>query len=256
MSDVVAEDENSYTVRAPNGKRVRVAKTPGNVARYGRGKVDTGTDFESWDAAKLKSHDEALQFLEMAKQPTPDGSARRDLLMQKGGLDPAKASQMAAYRAWRYGLNKTGGDDTRLRAMGLSDEQIATARAETAKANQKQLATAYDIFVPKTQPTKTVEMPAEEVSAGAKPKKAPPAAKPEGAGAVPASMPPPAPQAPSVVPAAAAGHPPVAAPVAPVAPIVQPQPVMTIQGQPVPTDPPMPPPDEEQLNPQLLAQAQ
>lgn len=258
MAKVISEDEHAYTVEH-DGKRRRVAKTPGTKKQFGRGEsraeVNTATDFDAWDEKTKKAHDEALEFLEIARQPTAEGAARRELLMKSGGLSPAKASQMAAYRAWRHGLDKPGGDDKRLRASGLNDEQIAAARKETQDANRKMLGSVFDIFVPKSDPKKGIEMPAEEVHGAPKPKRAPAAAahiegaappSPPPAAANPQQSPPPVQQAPSPVSAIPGdGQPPIAAPVAPVSPIVGPQPVMTIQGQPVPTDQVLPNPDEE-----------
>lgn len=243
MSDVVGEDEHSYFVRGAKGKPVRVAKTAGTKAQYG--KPETSDDFASWNPTKLKGYDEALSFLEQAKT----SPQHRELLMGNGGLDPAKAAQMAKYRAWRYKLDQTGGDDAKLKQIGMSGEQIAAARKQVGEDNAKKLASAYDMFVKppeKEAPTKPTQRPVH-----ARPKPVAAAPKPAGAEGAPPVAPAPAPMAPVVV-----GDPAPATPPAPIeaGAIIPPQPVATMNGQPVQTAL-VTPPDEEQRR-QLLAQAE
>jgi hypothetical protein len=120
-------------------------------------------DFKKLSDEQRKNYDEALSFLEIANSPTPQGAQHRAQLQQMG-LPQSKLREVAAYRAWKYGLDKpTEYDPKRLAGLGTDSKTAAAAARQIHEETQARLMGAFDKFA--AEEKKPIEMEPEKVTA-------------------------------------------------------------------------------------------
>jgi len=186
------------------------------------------SDWDKLSEQQRAQFDEALTFLETANHPT--GSAQRAQLAQMQ-IPRDTIRKVAAYRAWKYGLDKPSLDSGRLeKEVGQGARVNDTAR-QVHEETQANLLSAFDKFAGEDKkPEKpTAKARAKELLAKRKEKPAAKASAPPAAPAQP--KPEPMPQQPDLAEAIQAQREQQLAPPAP-GPITMPAMRMTNAGQP------------------------
>jgi hypothetical protein len=159
-------------------------------------------NFKKMDKKKLAELDDALAFVLKAKMPTSDGAVHRAMLADNPP-DPASLKAVAAYYTYKSKLEHKPMDEKKRNLMRLS--KVPESEIANLDSREKWESDQLSFFAPlaeqvsreAAQRPKSMEMPAEEVTAKApkaktahKPAPKPTATpKPEGAPAMAAPAP-------------------------------------------------------------------